>query len=197
VVLLFGYIHIDKGIEHLIAAFALARAKDKKVADAVLVIAGSVRRRKPGLFTWFEHKDRMYERRLHWLVRHLGIEQHVMFVPYVPDADVAAWFNAASCVVLPYTNLEQSGVLNIALGCKTPVIASRLGGLGETLAGTPALVPPGDGKPLARKLIQLLTDPTARTAITHTYPAITAARTVPVVTTQLEALYRTLKKEGR
>jgi glycosyltransferase involved in cell wall biosynthesis len=197
IVLFFGYIHIDKGIEHLIAGFALARAADKSLADAVLIIAGSVRTREPGLFKWFEHKDRAYEQRLHWLVRHLGIEAQVRFVPYVPDADVTAWFNAATCVVLPYTNLEQSGVLNIALACKTPIIASKLGGLGETLAGTPALVPPKGGEQLARKLCLLLTDAAAQKAITHTYPAITAARTVPVVTAQLEAIYTTIKKEGR
>ncbi len=192
VVLFFGYIHVDKGIDHLVRAFAAARAADKRLADTVLVIAGSVRVRPPGLFKLFERKDRRYESLVHALVEELGLRDHVRFVPYVPDADVASWFAMASCVVLPYTNLEQSGVLNIALGCKTPIIASRLGGLGETLAGTQALVPPANDAALAKKLRSYLTKPEVPRSVVAAYAQICASREVGVVTRQLAQLYASL-----
>jgi glycosyltransferase involved in cell wall biosynthesis len=197
IVLCFGYIHIDKGIDHLIRAFALAKKADNSLDDVLLVIAGSVRTRDVGLFKLFEKKDHDYEATLRRLVITLSLTDNVRFVAYVPDDQVAGCFQAATCVVLPYTNLEQSGVLNIALGFGTPVIASKLGGLGETLAGTIALVPPADDIALARKLGAFLTDAKLRKTVVASYMAITQARTVPVVATQLETLYQNVLKQGR
>jgi glycosyltransferase involved in cell wall biosynthesis len=191
VVLFFGYIHIDKGVDHLISAFAQAKKADKNLDDAVLVVAGSVRARDPGLFKLFEKKDHDYEAKLHTMVDELGIASSVRFVPYVPDADVAGLFKLAHCVVLPYTNLEQSGVLNIALGSMTPIIASNLGGLGETLAGTQALVPAANDAALAKKIGTFFSaDDAVRKSVTGSYKTIVAVRTVPVIVSELVKVYQ-------
>jgi glycosyltransferase involved in cell wall biosynthesis len=197
IVLCFGYIHVDKGIDYLIRALALAKQADKSLDDVMLVIAGSVRIRNAGPFKLFEKKDHDYEAKLRKLVVELNLSDSVRFAPYIPDNQVANCFQAATCVVLPYTNLEQSGVLNIALGCRTPIIASKLGGLSETLAGTVALVPPADDASLARKLGVFLTDPAVRKSLVASYKDVIATRTVSVVTTEFEALYQKVLKQGR
>lgn len=191
-VLFFGYIHIDKGIDHLISAFAMA-VRHPEMRESTLVVAGSVRQRKWGPLKWFERKDRAYEESLHRLVAKFDLGSRVRFVPYVPDHDVDSWFRAATCVVLPYTNLEQSGVLNIALGCKTPIIASNLGGLAETLAGTEALVPAADDVALSNKLIALVGDDAMRARIVNTYGEICRNRTIQNVGDSLIELYGSMR----
>jgi glycosyltransferase involved in cell wall biosynthesis len=194
VVLFFGFIHVDKGIDHLIRAFALARSADQRLQDARLIIAGSVRKRE-GLFKLFEKKDVAYEAKLHQLVQDLRIPDQVTFVPYVPDKEVGSWFSTADVVVLPYTNLEQSGVLNVALGSQTPMIVSDLGGLGETMAGTNALVPPADDEALAHKLQQFLTDPTQAKKLTANYGRIRNEQALATIVTQLQGVYAAAYKD--
>ena len=189
VVLFFGFIHVDKGIDHLIKAFDIARRTDPHLKTVRLVIAGSVRTRKPGLFKWFERYDHRYEASLHELVRARRLKRAVIFTAYVPDAQVAQWFTRASVVVLPYTNLEQSGVLNQALTYRTPVIASALGGLKETLDGTEALVPPANAGALATQLSLFLTEPAHAAQLVAEYEKIRRPRTIGRVVAQIERLY--------
>ena len=190
VILFFGYIHVDKGIDHLLSAFAQARLLEPRMAETRLVIAGSVRPRRLGLLKIFEKRDYKYRNKLHDMVRTLGLTGIVRFVPYVPEDQVGAWFRNASVVVLPYTNLEQSGVLNIALTCETPIIASRLGGLAETLSGTNALVTPGDENELAEKIILFLTDELVSQSVVAKYGDICRQRTIEAVSKTLLDIYR-------
>jgi glycosyltransferase involved in cell wall biosynthesis len=190
IALFFGYIHVDKGIDHLVSAFALARGRDWRMADTQLVIVGSVRPRSIGPLKVFERKDNKYRDRLHHMVKALGITDSVRFVPHVPDGEIVEWFSTACVVVLPYTNLEQSGVVNIALACGTPIIASRLGGLEEILSGTEALVEPGDENGLAKKLLVFLSNPVASKMLVDRYEGICRERTIGAVAWKLDAIYR-------
>lgn len=52
---------------------------------------------------------------------------------YVDDNTVSQVFSEASVVVLPYLRASQSGVSFIAMDYGLPIIASEVGGLGETL----------------------------------------------------------------
>ena len=70
----------------------------------------------------------------------------VRLVPrFVSDAEAAAVLRPRDLVVLPYREIEQSGVLFTAVGLGTPVILSAVGGFAEVDGAT--LVPPGDRSP--------------------------------------------------
>lgn len=79
---------------------------------------------------------------------------------FVSDAE-AAWCMAhADAVVLPYREIDQSGVLFTALAFGRPLVLSDVGGFPEV---GPALhVPPGDPAALAGALDGLLGDPAER-----------------------------------
>jgi glycosyltransferase involved in cell wall biosynthesis len=82
---------------------------------------------------------------------------------YVPDAQVGALFRRADLAVLPYREIDQSGVLFTALGAGTPLVLSAVGGFPEVAAhGAAELVAPGDAASLHATLQRLLGDPAAR-----------------------------------
>lgn len=64
------------------------------------------------------------------------------------------------CVVLPYVEASQSGVLLTAYAFGTPVVAARSGGLPEYVRDghTGLLIPPGDPEALAGALERVLGD---------------------------------------
>jgi glycosyltransferase involved in cell wall biosynthesis len=82
---------------------------------------------------------------------------------FVPDGQVAALFRRADIAVLPYREIDQSGVLFTALGAGTPLVLSAVGGFPEVAAaGAAELVAPGDAAALHDALARLLADPAAR-----------------------------------
>ncbi len=52
---------------------------------------------------------------------------------YIPDTKVPLLFSAADLLVLPYKSATQSGVIPVAYHFDTPVVATDVGGLRETL----------------------------------------------------------------
>lgn len=121
----------------------------------------------------------------------------VRFVPrFVGDREIPAFFRRADLVVLPYREIDQSGVLFTALAFGTPLLLSAVGGFPEVAAsGAAELVPPGDAAALHVALTRLLADQAARerlgtaareaAATTYSWDAI-AARHV--------ALYERLRR---
>src|SRR5262249_9703518 len=85
----------------------------------------------------------------------------VRFVPrFVADDELPAFFERADLVVLPYREIDQSGVLFTALGLGKPLLLSAVGGFPEVAAsGAAELVPPGDPAALHAALARLLADP--------------------------------------
>jgi glycosyltransferase involved in cell wall biosynthesis len=82
---------------------------------------------------------------------------------FVPDGEVAALFRRADLAVLPYREVDQSGVLFTALGAGTPLVLSAVGGFPEVAAeGAAELAAPGDAAALHDTLARLLADPAAR-----------------------------------
>ncbi len=82
---------------------------------------------------------------------------------FVADDEVAAYFRRADLVVLPYREIDQSGVLFTALAFGAPLVLSAVGGFPEVAAGgAAALVAPGDAGALAGELRRLLADDAAR-----------------------------------
>lgn len=88
----------------------------------------------------------------------------VRFVPrFVTDREIPAFFRRADLVVLPYREIDQSGVLFTALAFGKPLLLSAVGGFPEVAATAAAeLVPPGDPAALHTALAGLLADPAAR-----------------------------------
>jgi glycosyltransferase involved in cell wall biosynthesis len=91
----------------------------------------------------------------------------VRFVPrFVSDRELAAFFRRADLVVLPYREIDQSGVLFTALAFAKPLLLSDVGGFLEIAAtGAARTFPSGDAAALHAALRELLDDPRARDAL--------------------------------
>ena len=78
---------------------------------------------------------------------------------FIPDDEIPAFMRRADLVVLPYRNIEQSGVLYTALAFGRPLVLSSVGGFPEIAErGAARLVPPEDPEALAEALTELLAD---------------------------------------
>src|SRR6185312_6375342 len=140
VILAFGLIRPYKGTDVLLEAM-------RKVEGAELWIAGMPRMPMDGF--------RELARRVPGTVRF--VER------FIPDDEVPAFMRRADLVVLPYRNIEQSGVLYTALAFGRPLVLSSVGGFPEIAErGAARLVPPEDPEALAGALAELLADPVAR-----------------------------------
>jgi glycosyltransferase involved in cell wall biosynthesis len=137
VVLCFGLIRPYKGVDVLLEAW-------REVSDAQLWIVGRPRFDIGAL--------------------RAAAGTNVRWVPrFVSDGELAACFRRADLVVLPYREIEQSGVLATALAFGSPLVLSDVGGFGEVAAvGAARLVAPGDPAALSAALVELLGDRAAR-----------------------------------
>ncbi|HEX7290495.1 MAG TPA: glycosyltransferase family 4 protein, partial [Conexibacter sp.] len=170
VVLCFGLMRPYKGIDVLLEAWA-------GIADAELWIVGLPKMDIAPL--------------------RAAAPPNVRFVPrFVVDREVPAFFRRADLVVLPYREIDQSGVLFTALAFGTPLLLSAVGGFPEVAAsGAAELVPPGDAAALHTALARLLADPAARERLGAA--ARTAAATTyswDAIAAQHLALYETLRR---
>jgi glycosyltransferase involved in cell wall biosynthesis len=147
VALFFGYIREYKGLDLLLEAWpAVADARP----GARLLVAGDPVRLDPARRTELEA----------WAAR-LGA---VHRFEYIPFSDVSRYFRAADVLVMPYRHISQSGVLFLALSLGVPVVATRVGGLGEVLRDghSALLVPPESPSSLGEALVRVLGDPELR-----------------------------------
>lgn len=80
---------------------------------------------------------------------------------FVTEAEAAWCFARAALVVLPYSEIEGSGVLFTALGLGKATVVSDVGGFSE-LGSAVAPVVPGDPLALREELTRLLGDRSAR-----------------------------------
>ena len=79
------------------------------------------------------------------------------------DAEVPAFFRRADIVVLPYREIDQSGVAYTALAFGRPLVVTRVGGLGELADhGCALAVPAGDPEALATTIQRVVNDPEER-----------------------------------
>jgi glycosyltransferase involved in cell wall biosynthesis len=136
VILAFGLIRPYKGTDVLLDAFS-------RIERGELWIVGMPRMSVDGL------------RRLADRAR-----GRVRFVDrFIPDAEIPAFMRRADVVVLPYRNIEQSGVLYTALAFGRPLVLSSVGGFTEIgERGAARLVPPEDPDALAEAITELIAD---------------------------------------
>jgi glycosyltransferase involved in cell wall biosynthesis len=140
VILAFGLIRPYKGTDVLLEAF----------------------RRIEGAELWIVGMPRMPMDELRELAR--SAQGTVRFVDrFITDQEIPAYMRRADLVVLPYRNIEQSGVLYTALAFGRPMVLSGVGGFSEVAErGAGRAVPPEDPEALATALRELLEDPGAR-----------------------------------
>ena len=119
----------------------------------------------------------------------------VRFLPrYVSDQELAALFRRADLVTLPYREIDQSGVLFVALAFGKPLLLSDAGGFPEVAAAQ--TVPAGDAAALHDALVALLADPERRNAMAQA--ALQAAATTyswDTIARQTLALYEALLRD--
>jgi glycosyltransferase involved in cell wall biosynthesis len=92
----------------------------------------------------------------------------VRFVPrFITDDELPPYFRRADLVVLPYREIDQSGVLFTALAFGKPLLLSDVGGFPEVAAtGAARTFPAGDANALHGALRELLADPQALAQLT-------------------------------
>jgi glycosyltransferase involved in cell wall biosynthesis len=92
----------------------------------------------------------------------------VRFLPrFVYGAEILGVMRRASLIVLPYREIDQSGVAFTALGAGVPMLLSDVGGFPEIAAtGAARTVPAEDPLALAGALGEVLGDPAALAAMT-------------------------------
>jgi len=138
VALFFGYVRHYKGLDTLLEAWPKVR---ERRPGATLVVAGE-----------FYEKPSIYEA----LARSAGEGAVRMLNRYIPDDEVEALFRAADVTVLPYRSATQSGVTHVAYALGCPVIATRVGGITETVRDgeTGFTAPPEDPGALAATIVR-------------------------------------------
>ncbi len=146
VILFFGGIRANKGLDVLLEAMELIKTNDDSV---LLVIAGGLPRGES-----FESYQQIIER--------YNLENHVKkFVYFIDDSDVDDFFAASNVVVIPYLNFEaQSGVLLRAYAHKRIVVVSDVGAMGELVRKDKIgiAVEPENKELLSEAMIRILSD---------------------------------------
>lgn len=140
VILFFGYIRKYKGLHVLLDAMSLL--KDEGIH---LLAVGEC-----------YDGEQAYRSQIETMQLQHCVTLHT---EYVPNDRVAVYFSAADVVVLPYSSATQSGIAQIAYNFDKPVIATRVGGLAETVIDgeTGILVSPGKPDELADAIRRFFT----------------------------------------
>lgn len=173
VLLAFGFVHVDKGLDDLVAALGRL-AQLRTLPEMRLVVAGAVRPRF-GIFQLFELRDRLYFARIQRTIRRLLPDGLVIHTGYVPDEDVVGWFQAADAVVLPYRrSIDNSGVCSIARALGTPILASTASGLREQYGESPWTFPPHDPERMATVIADFFAAPHGERTVGVVEPASSA-----------------------
>ncbi len=140
-ILFFGNIGPYKGVHFLVEAFQQIAARDK---DYRLIIAGKPRAGG--------------DQYLRDIRQTIGRDAHgarvIQKIGYVPDEETECYFKAANVLVLPYTEVSQSGVLFLGYSFGLPVIAADVGSLRQEIVEgkTGFLCKPRDAAALAQAI---------------------------------------------
>lgn len=143
IVLSFGFMRPYKGLQYLLAAFAMVR---QTLPEARLILAG----RAPDGFAAVQAE-----------IDRLGLgESTLAFPTYLTLKESADLFEACDVVALPYVEATQSAVVQLAYAYSRPVVATHVGGIPEAvIAGqSGVLVAPRDSCGLADAVLALLRD---------------------------------------
>ncbi len=182
VLLFFGLLKPNKGLEYLLRAWRLVV---DEFPEARLLIAGEAM---------------VPLGSLEGLIRDLKIGDSVTLRPgYVPQSEVQYFFCAADAVVLPYVRISTSAVVPLAYRFARPVIATSAGALPELVRDgeTGFLTPPGAEEPLAEVICRGFRDREFLASMgAHARDWFEKERTWDQVAHRTAALYRSLARES-
>lgn len=160
VLLSFGLLSANKGIETVIAALPQIVARYPNVVYMVVGATHPQVRRMDG---------ETYRLSLEWLAREQGVEEHVIFYNrFVSLEELVEFIGAADIYVTPYLNPAQitSGTLAYTLGAGKAVISTPYWYAEELLAEERGvLVPFNDPAALAEQVIDLFDNESQRHAM--------------------------------
>jgi glycosyltransferase involved in cell wall biosynthesis len=160
VILSFGLLSPNKGIEYAIAAMPAILERHPNVVYIVLGATHPHVRRAHG---------EAYRQELQRLARELKVEQSVVFYnQFVPLAELVEWIGAADLYITPYLNPEQivSGTLAYTVGAGKAVISTPYVHATELLGeGRGMLVPFRDSAAIAQRVVESLDNGAARHAM--------------------------------
>nr|WP_309686160.1 glycosyltransferase family 4 protein [Armatimonas sp.] len=160
VLLTFGLLSPDKGIENVIEALP---AILEQFPEVVYVVLGATH---PHILK--QHGE-AYRQSLEVLADRLGVRQNVHFHNrFVPIEELTQYLRAADIYITPYLKPEQitSGTLAYAVGSGKAVISTPYYYAEELLAQDRGiLVPWRDPQAIAREVIALLAEPKKRAAL--------------------------------
>jgi len=160
VLLSFGLLSANKGIENVISALPNILAKHPNV---VYIILGATH---PHVI---QHDGETYRLGLQWLAQEKGVESQVIFYNrFVSLEELIEFIGAADIYITPYLNEAQitSGTLAYTVGAGKAVISTPYWYAEEMLGEERgALVPFGDPAALADKVIDLLDNESNRHAM--------------------------------
>ena len=137
-ILFFGIIRPYKGVDYLLKALP----EVLKHVDITLLIVGEF---------WYGSE------KIKESVKELGIEENVRIIDYyIQSDDIGIYFAASDILVLPYSSATGSSILQISMGCKKPVIATRVGSFPDIIIDnkTGFLVDPKNSDAIAEKIIE-------------------------------------------
>jgi glycosyltransferase involved in cell wall biosynthesis len=176
VILTFGLLSPDKGIEYAVDALPDILAAHP---DAVYVVLGATH---PHVI---EHHGEAYRLMLEARCRRLGVDGSVVFHNrFVSQAELTEFLSAADIYITPYLNPAQiaSGTLAYALGAGKAVISTPYAYSSELLAdGRGIIVPSRDASAIAREVVALGRDRVRRTAMSARAAAYGRGMTWPAV----------------
>ncbi|HUP65084.1 MAG TPA: glycosyltransferase family 4 protein [Thermoanaerobaculia bacterium] len=159
-ILTFGLLSPDKGIEHVIDALPTILTRHP---EAVYIVLGATH---PHVV---ERHGESYRFMLEERAHRLGVEGSVIFHDrFVSQAELSEFLAAADIYITPYLNPEQitSGTLAYALGAGKAVISTPYAYARELLADDRGiLVPFRDAPAIAAEIVGLLDDPKRRMAL--------------------------------
>jgi glycosyltransferase involved in cell wall biosynthesis len=183
VVLFFGNLKQYKGVDLLIRAFAQLTSGVRQKAK--LHIVGS---------------PAMDVNPLRELAKQLGISDRIRWdLRFIPEDEVQTVFASASVVVLPYREIDQSGVLLTAIALERAVVATQIGAISETIRdGVHGfIVPPEQPEPMARAIEKILTDTCVRQSMEAAMRNLSEDLSWDSIARKTATLYRSVAGLGK
>ena len=176
VLLTFGLLSPDKGIEHVIDALPGILARHP---EALYVVLGATHPHVK------EHQGDAYRVMLELRAQRLGVDESIVFHDrFVSQGELVEFLSAADVYITPYLNPAQitSGTLAYAVGAGKAVISTPYLYAQELLAdGRGVLVPWRDPAAIANAVVDLLSDDAKRLALCERARAYGETMQWPVV----------------
>ncbi|RPI65564.1 MAG: glycosyltransferase [Ignavibacteriales bacterium] len=118
VLLFFGFLREYKGLDLLLNAFSIAKNCDEQLK---LVIAG------------YPMNDTVKNKYLNRIGEICADGRILAHLDFIPSENIQDYFEASDVVILPYKNIDHSGIVHLAYSFHRPIIASSVGDFPETV----------------------------------------------------------------